>query len=302
MDQRERLNDPQEALRLAMDGQQAKLWTAMPAQIVDYDAVRFTCTAQILIQGKLRDTSGNFSDITIPPCPDVPIVFPHGGGFGLTFPLAVGDEGLLVFASRCIDNWWSLGGIRAQFEFRMHDLSDGFFVPGPWSQPKKPAAAGSTTTVQLRKSDGTAYYEIAADGTLNVHPASGKTVQLQAPSTVGGDLTINGNTQANGNLNISAGNNLQIDSGATVKRILSGSMTFAGAVGSLSSATLTTTVTGAQVGDRVIASLRNGSPIIASWNAYVSATNTVAVQVVNSTGVAASVPSTTIDILVIGVT
>ena len=33
------------------------------------------------------------------------MVFPGGGGFALTFPVAAGDECLVVFASRCIDDY-----------------------------------------------------------------------------------------------------------------------------------------------------------------------------------------------------
>ncbi len=37
---------------------------------------------------------------------------------------APGDEGLLHFSERSIDNWWSRGGVQEQCEMRMLDLSD----------------------------------------------------------------------------------------------------------------------------------------------------------------------------------
>ena len=65
----------------------------------------------------------------------MPVVFPGGGGFALTFPVAAGDECLVVFASRCIDAWWQSGGVGEPMEPRMHDLSDGFALIGVRSQP-----------------------------------------------------------------------------------------------------------------------------------------------------------------------
>jgi hypothetical protein len=139
MDRRERADDPEAALKAALRGFQAGLWTAMPATLQSYDAAKLTCSAQPTIQAVLQAKDGTFSNLTMPLCVDCPVIFPSGGGFTLTFPLAAGDEGLLIFASRCIDQWHAQGGTQAQAERRMHDLSDGFFLPGPRSRPHVPA-------------------------------------------------------------------------------------------------------------------------------------------------------------------
>ena len=41
----------------------------------------------------------------------------------------------------------------------MHDLSDGFVIPGPWSQAQKISGV-STSAVQLRSDDGAAFIEL----------------------------------------------------------------------------------------------------------------------------------------------
>jgi phage baseplate assembly protein V len=194
MDPRERSHDIEELIRSAMQSMRAGLWTAMPGRIVFYDSTANTATVQLGIRAVGRGESGRQSAVSIPVLPDVPIVFPHGGGATLTFPIAAGDEVLVVFASRCIDAWWQSGGEQLPFEPRMHDLSDGFAIPGPMSQVKKISGI-STATVQLRSDDGAAFVEIdPASHAVNVTTTGVATVT--APSIVlAGNVHITGSLQ-----------------------------------------------------------------------------------------------------------
>ncbi len=152
------------SLHVAMKGMarnlQSNIWTAMPATLDSYDADKITCSAQPTIKGQWRDPGGKTQWIKMPLCVDVPVFFPSGGGYTLTFPLKKGDEGLLVFASRCIDAWWKQGGVQSQTDLRMHDLSDGFFFPQFWNQERLLSPKPSTDSTQLRSDDGNAFYEI----------------------------------------------------------------------------------------------------------------------------------------------
>ncbi|MDI3653270.1 Gp138 family membrane-puncturing spike protein, partial [Pseudomonas aeruginosa] len=149
----ERMDDPIRWLAVAFNGLQSKLWTALPGIIQSFDAVAMTCTVQPAVQGLVRDEAGNQSPADLPLLLDCPVQFPAGGGCTLTFPVKPGDECLVVFASRCIDSWWQSGGIQAQAELRMHDLSDGFALLGFRSQPRVIGAV-STNSAQLRSDDG----------------------------------------------------------------------------------------------------------------------------------------------------
>lgn len=159
MDRRERIpgNNPNAdlvAIQAALDGRQADIWTALPAVVQEFSAAKIVVSAQPTIQAQVRQPNGTWVDTTLPLCVNCPIKFPGGGGYVLTFPLKKGDEGVLVFASRCIDAWWQNGGIQKQAELRMHDLSDGFFFPsGGMSQPNIPANVSETATT-LRSKDG----------------------------------------------------------------------------------------------------------------------------------------------------
>jgi hypothetical protein len=169
--QLERVNDSQEALRLALEGHRAQVWTALPAIIESFDADAVTCVAQPAIKAEVRAADGSTRLVALPLLLDCPVVFPRGGGCTLTFPIAKGDECLVVFASRCIDAWWTAGGVQAQAEFRMHDLSDGFCLPGPFSQATKISGI-STNSVQLRSNDASTY--------IDLNPTSQK-VKIVAP-------------------------------------------------------------------------------------------------------------------------
>ena len=184
MDQRERWEDPQEAMRSALDGRQATMWTALPGIIQSVDADG-TVSVSPAIKARMVTKAGVFSDVNLPLLIHCPLVTPGGGGFALTLPVAVGDEVLVVFASRCIDGWWQYGGVQPQVEYRMHDLSDGFAIPAYLSQPMLPGSV-SANTAQLRSKDGLAYVELGA----------GHKVNIVSP----GDVTITGNLKVTGEI------------------------------------------------------------------------------------------------------
>lgn len=160
-------DDPEETQRLAAENIQSQIWTAMPAIVVAVDLTKQTLSVQPAIQGSVTDADGVATDTNLPLLVDVPIVWPRAGGFALTFPIKKDDEVLVVFASRCIDAWWQSGGIGTQAELRMHDLSDGFAILAPTSQPKKLTAV-STTNAQLRNEAGDTYLEITPDGMIKL--------------------------------------------------------------------------------------------------------------------------------------
>lgn len=191
MDRAQLLNDGEESLRIAFDGRLCALWTAMPGIVIDVDLVSMTCSVQPAIQGQVTNENGQVQSVNLPKLIKVPIVFPQAGGFAITLPLAANDEVLVVWASRCIDSWWQSGGYENQpMEARMHDLSDGFCIPGPCSQPNVISNI-SATGAQVRNRAGTSYVEIASDGKIKiVAPAE---IDLTAPLVkVTGNLTVTG--------------------------------------------------------------------------------------------------------------
>lgn len=207
MDIRERAGDPFEALRVALDGRQVTIWTALPGIIESFNPTQMTCVVQPSIQGRVRDvTTGVISLVNLPTLLDCPVQFPGGGGVTTTFPVKQGDECLVVFSSRCIDAWWYLGGVQPPLEARMHDLSDGFVLLGFRSKPRVLPNI-STTSAQMRSDDGVA--------TVDLNPTS-HVVTVTAPGGIGmvGPTKITGTLEVTGKVTCDAG--LAVTGGETV--------------------------------------------------------------------------------------
>lgn len=196
----ERIQDPNLQQEKHWTGRQARVWTALPGIIASFDPVAMTCEVQPAIQGKQVLEDGTVQTVNLPLLLDCPVIFPHGGGVSLTFPIKSGDECLVVFSSRAIDFWWQLGGVQPPAEPRMHDLSDGFVIPGPWSQATKISNV-STEAVELRSDDREAWISIhpttheihvetSGDLTASVRGNAIGTVDRALTATVGGSVTL----------------------------------------------------------------------------------------------------------------
>lgn len=196
MDPRERVLDPEETLLLAFEGMISRVWSALPGVIQAVTNNGNTVEVQPAINGRARQLDGTYKSIQMPKLVDVPICWQGGGGATWTFPIAVGDECLVVFASRCIDSWWQNGFVSPAgqlgangkpvnklndpTEFRMLNLSDGFAIVGVRSL-KRAFASFDAATARLRTDDDTCYIEF--------DPVN-KKVKIVAP----GGITANGVT------------------------------------------------------------------------------------------------------------
>lgn len=156
----------------------AGLWTALPCIVDSYDPVAVTIVAQPCIQGQQQMPDGSLRMIDMPLLPDVPVCFARGGGLSITHPIQAGDECLVIFASRCIDAWWQSGGVQPPMENRKHDLSDGFAIFAPQSQPNRLSNV-ATDAVQIRTDDGEALIELTRSMRVNIKSSR---VKLDAPS------------------------------------------------------------------------------------------------------------------------
>lgn len=190
MDRRERIFDEAETYRLVFETMQASLWTAMPCIVKSFNAEKMTVAAQPTINGQYRGTDGQIHSLQMPVLLDCPVLWMGGGGVTATFPIAAGDECLVIFGSRCIDAWWSSGRVQDPTEIRMHDLSDGFALVGLRSLPR--AYAPDAARACLTSDDRSTFFAL--------NPAT-QAIQITAP----GGITINGvQIDSSGNVTTSA--------------------------------------------------------------------------------------------------
>ncbi len=157
------------------------LHTCLPGIIAAFDPDKQTASVQPAVQRVFTEKGS----VNLPLCVDVPVQFPGGGDFFLTFPVKPGDECILWFSERAIDYWYAQGQTQPPAEYRLHDFSDGLAMVGLNSQPKNIPAFNSAD-VELRSRDRSVRVTMKHDGTIeNVNPV-GNTVLSAA-----GKFTIN---------------------------------------------------------------------------------------------------------------
>lgn len=124
-------------------------------QIILFDSTQRTAQVKILGVRVLPDgTNANY-----PPLADCPVFTLQGGGAYLSFPIAPGDECLVLFNDRNLDAWFSTGGTQPPQDARMHDFSDGIVLVGLNSIP---SVLASYTDLQATFSYGGAQVALAA--------------------------------------------------------------------------------------------------------------------------------------------
>ena len=136
MDQRELIKDFEETIRSVVTDLLLDTWTCLPGIVQSFDASRMTCVVQV--STKFRQVVPNpgtgataVTWLSMTPIPDVPVIFVGGGGGAMTFEPVQDDECVLFFSSRCIDGWWTQGGVQPQPVLRHHSLSDGVLLDRP---------------------------------------------------------------------------------------------------------------------------------------------------------------------------
>ena len=184
------LATPETATDHQIQQNQLNLHTALPAKVVSFDPAKQTVSLAIQIKMQLVDGSG----ADIPPLLDVPVSFPRGGGFAVTFPLKAGDEGMAIFSERCIDGWWQNGSASTPLDFRLHDLSDAMFIPGICSVPK--AIDGFFTEgLSMQTLDGSTYIRIKngsilIKGNIEHHGDTSQTGSYSSTGVISSDMDV----------------------------------------------------------------------------------------------------------------
>jgi hypothetical protein len=152
-----------------------RMRVCLPARVLAYDASIQAVKVQPLIRELYEDEEGASQSEDLPPIHRVPVVFPGGGGFRVTFPIQVGDIVLLVFADKSIDAWLASGGTTNPAPGRSHDLADAIAIPGLHNF-KTPRANAPDDTMSVGSDTGATIEftgdEIQAGGTAALALAS----------------------------------------------------------------------------------------------------------------------------------
>lgn len=140
----------QELLNVAVAYHTSDMWTALPGSIDSYDNLEQKADIKPLISRLTETQEGEEIEEELPLLPNVPIVFPRGGGHFLSFPLQAGDHVLLVFNARSIDKFVTGDGeLTNPDDYLQHDLSSAVAYAGfyPFQKALSPIDADSENMV-----------------------------------------------------------------------------------------------------------------------------------------------------------
>ena len=168
--------DPQQEMELFTEVKMKDLHVCLPGIIQSFDPTAQTVTVQPAVKMKtVREEGGESSVqyVNMPPIINVPVVIPYAQGAGLllTLPIRAGDECMLVFADRAIDNVAEFGGVQpppivpveGTTTPRAHHLTDGICIPGFIARPKA-VPDYNTENIELRDRDRKTYISLGPSG------------------------------------------------------------------------------------------------------------------------------------------
>jgi hypothetical protein len=87
-----------------------------------------TNMASVSVNFKRKLADGTIADYPI--LADCPVFIPSGGNSCLTFPITKGDQCIILFNDRNIDNWYLKGEVKEPANSRCHDIADGIVLVG----------------------------------------------------------------------------------------------------------------------------------------------------------------------------
>jgi hypothetical protein len=143
----------EELLAALLEQHARELRVALPGRIESYNASKQRASVSIALKIMRPDGNGGYVARTFPVLQNVPVVFPSGGGFFVSFPMQKGDPVQLVFNDMPIGAWLQKGSLAEPGDLGMHNEAGAVAYPG-----LRPS------TAPLQSSDGSTM-RIGKDGT-----------------------------------------------------------------------------------------------------------------------------------------
>ena len=102
----------------------------LPGKVVAFDQATLTVDIEPQDVEVWREQSETeFQNSRLPEVSNLPILYPRGGGFGIYWPLQVGDFGLVACTKYSLDLWRQKGEQTGAGDMRRFTLSGAMFLP-----------------------------------------------------------------------------------------------------------------------------------------------------------------------------
>lgn len=156
-----------ELLREAIANEKADIHTALPGKVVAYYHEDQTADVQPAVRAQQHEGKGDPE--TLPILPRVPVGFPRGGGYFVAFPLAPGDQVILVFSEAATGQYQASGEVSDPLDLRRHSVGYAWAIPAGAPDPSKLADAPSTADGKLVVGkDGNDAQIVVSAGTVQI--------------------------------------------------------------------------------------------------------------------------------------
>lgn len=161
-----------EAFETMVNNMLANARCCIPGIVESFDSGNQTVQVTPAIMRKKYSENGSIDYVKLPIILNVPIVVPcvQMAGLFVTLPIQSGDEGMIYFADRFIDNFVERGGFQPpeaagadnkNTEPRAHSLTDAMFFPGIISKPNA-IPNWNTNALELRTKEGKDFIRLNA--------------------------------------------------------------------------------------------------------------------------------------------
>lgn len=169
-----------EAMESVVNSELVALHVSLPGRVERYDHTKQQADVKPLLKKRLLD--GTVEEYPI--VPNVPVMWPRTADFVLAAPLSRGDQVLLVFVERSLDEWLSEGGTPAPVDRRKFNLSDAVAIPGLYSfKQTSPADTSEDAVMQFKGSKVT----MRKNGDVRVEGGSGNVFLVGSLVAAGSD-------------------------------------------------------------------------------------------------------------------
>lgn len=182
-----------------------------------FNADRQTATVRIALkQVKSIQPDGTRELVEHPLLLECPCVMLYGGPAYMTFPIAPGDNCIVLFNDREIDEWFANGGVQTPQTGRVHDISDGLVLVGLRSLQ---SVISGYLQSGIRLSNQGARIDVLPDvldsiASLWTHQGD---IEITGNVEIDGNLSILGDTYGNGSGDLNLRANLRQENGKVME-------------------------------------------------------------------------------------
>lgn len=177
-----------EALRRILESDRLDLHTGMPGRVRSFDRQAQTAEIELglrrVIPAGDEDEDDQVEDYPI--LPDVPICYPRGGGFRISWPLSVGDHVWVMFSDGDLNAWRGSGSTSDPGVATRHGLSGAVCYPGVHHRGGANGNA-TDTTLRIEREGGPVFEidtaEVRCGGSVALAEGPDVRAHLQAIST-----------------------------------------------------------------------------------------------------------------------